>query len=216
MVGEIRDTETAELAVQAALTGHLVLSTLHTNSASASVPRLVDMGLETYLLAPTLQMLVGQRLPRTICPHCVEAYEATESEIQQVMSVLNWRNFDIIKYLKDKAKKQSTGESAVDDRLNRRITSPPPGAMKSNPKFYLYRGKGCEKCQGTGYGGRTGIFEVLPVSERISKMILDNSPASGIQRQAEDEGMVTMLQDGFMKAIEAITTIDEVLRVARE
>lgn len=177
MVGEIRDTETAELAIQAALTGHLVFSTLHTNSASGALPRMLDMGAEPYLLASTITAIVAQRVVRTICLSCKKPYQpeaAIEADMKNVLGKL-WTD-----------------------------------------KTSFARGAGCSECGNTGYRGRIGVFEVLPVSEKIGRLILEHSPASEIENQAVSEGMITMKQDGYMKALEGITTIEEVLRVAQE
>lgn len=185
MVGEVRDSETAGLAIQAALTGHLVFSTLHTNSASGSLPRLLDMGAETFLLASSIIEVMAQRVVRKICTNCKESYEPPE---------VIWE--DIKKVLGPLLVKE---EHITTDR---------------KPK--LYKGKGCEKCGDSGYEGRIGIFEVLPVSERIGRLILERQPAIEIEKQAITEGMLTMKQDGYMKVVEGITTIEEILRVAQD
>ncbi len=182
MVGEIRDEETAELAVQAALTGHLVFSTLHTNSAAGALPRMLDMKAEPYLLASTMTCIVGQRVARKICSVCRKPYDpavAVEEDIRKVLGKL-FPNTDPTKRLQ------------------------------------LYKGEGCEQCGGTGYKGRMGIYEVLPMTERVGRLILERSAASDIENQAVNEGMVTMKQDGYLKVVEGVTTIDEVLRVAQE
>ena len=179
MVGEIRDKETTELAIQAALTGHLVFSTVHTNNAAGALPRLIDLGAETFLLASTMNAVMAQRVVRTICPDCKEEYEASAP---------------VVKQIKDTLGKLFNGESPVK----------------------LYRGKGCDKCGNTGYLGRTGIFELLQVSEKVGRLILERTAAEELQKAAEDAGMVTIVQDGFMKALEGVTTIEEVLRVAEE
>jgi len=177
MVGEIRDVETAELAVQAALTGHLVFSTLHTNSAAGALPRLLDMKAEPYLLASSILCVMAQRVVRQICLTCREEYQPPLEVIEGIKKVL--------------------GHLYV---------------PKDKPT--LYKGKGCETCNDTGYLGRIGIYEVLPVSEKISRLILERSPTSQVEKQAIEEGMITMTQDGYLKALEGITTIEEVLRVS--
>lgn len=179
MVGEIRDVETAELAIQAALTGHLVFSTLHTNSAAGALPRLLDMEAEPYLLASSVICVIGQRVVRRICPHCKVEYEASK-EIRE----------DI-----------------------KRILGP---LYSKKDKLMISKGKGCDHCNDTGYLGRVGIYEILPISEKVGRLILEKAPASKIEKQAREEGMITMLQDGYLKVIENITTIEEVLRVSRE
>jgi type IV pilus assembly protein PilB len=215
MVGEIRDGETARLAVQAALTGQLVLSTLHTNNAAGALPRLLDMGIEPYLIASTVQCVVAQRLPRTICQHCREAYLAPPEVVNDIKTVLNWRNFSLLTYLKEKAKYNNEADPFASPPRPT-VTPPPDTASEETPQIYLYRGKGCEKCDGNGYTGRVGIFEVMHVSEKIAKMIMEHKTAAEIQNKAIEEGMVTMMQDGYLKAIEGVTTIEETLRVARD
>jgi len=180
MVGEIRDQETAGLAIQAALTGHLVFSTLHTNSASGALPRLLDMKAEPYLLASSMISVVGQRVVRKICVHCKEEYQPPAEVIE-----------DIKKVLGSLFPQESKG-------------------------IKLYRGRKCSECNDTGYSGRIGIFEVLPVNEKIGRLILERAPASKLEVQAKEDGMVTMTQDGYLKAMEGVTTIEEVLRVSRD
>ncbi len=179
LVGEIRDQETADLAVQASLTGHLVFSTLHTNDASGALPRLLDMGAEPYLLASSITAIVAQRVVRKIHDECKTPYVPELKVVEQIKAALGplWRSSNDVK---------------------------------------LYKGRGDPKCSNSGYYGRVGVFEVLPVSEKVSRLILERSPASAIDKVARDEGMITMKQDGFMKVVEGVTTIDEVLRVAQE
>jgi type IV pilus assembly protein PilB len=199
MVGEVRDGETAELAIHAALTGHLVLSTLHTNSAAGAIPRLLDMGVENFLLASTVNVIVAQRLCRKICQNCKTEYEAPE-EVKQDF--------------------ERTLDSIINSKI---ILSKDPEVAKDikeflaskNGKLMLHKGKGCEKCGGVGYKGRIGIFEVLPVTEAVSRQALDNSPATKIQSIAVEEGMVTLIQDGYLRVLEGLTTLEEVLRVAK-
>lgn len=182
LVGEIRDSETTGLAIHAALTGHLVFSTLHTNDASGAPPRLLDLGAEAFLLASSLNCVVGQRICRRICPACKEFYEPPSEIGEDIKNVLG--------KLFPKKEKES--------------------------KLKLYRGSGCDECNKTGYLGRIGIFEVLPVSEKIARLILEHSTAGEIEKQAKEEGMVTMKQDGYLKALEGITSLEEVLRVAQD
>ena len=176
MVGEIRDTETAELAIQASLTGHLVFSTLHTNSAAGALPRLQDMEMEPFLMASSMTCIVGQRVTRKICEHCKESYTPLQEVVEDIRQVL--------------------------------------GPLLTKTSFELYRGKKCQECNGTGYSGRVGIFEVLPITEKIGKLILEQAPSSQINEQAIANGMIEMKQDGYMKVVEGITTLEEVLRVA--
>lgn len=181
MVGEIRDKETTELAIQASLTGHLVFSTLHTNNAAGALPRLLDMGAEPYLVSSTVTCIVGQRVVRKICDTC-RAPKATTVEIITKL-------------------KQVLGKLY-------------PAA--NGQKVSLFEGKGCKECNKTGYLGRIGIFEVLLVSENVGRMILGRIPSQEIENSAVGDGMITMKQDGFLKVIEGVTTIEEVLRVAEE
>ena len=171
LVGEIRDLETAEIAIQASLTGHLVFSTLHTNNAASSVTRLIDMGIEPFLITSTLDAVVGQRLVRTICPVCKISYSPTDEELQ---------DFDMTR-----------------DQV-------------SDISFSI--GKGCEECAHTGYKGRIGIFELLPVSEPVRDLILERASADEINRLAVQEGMQSMRQDGWLKICMGLTTIEEVAR----
>ena len=183
MVGEIRDAETTDLAIQAALTGHLVFSTLHTNNASGALPRLLDMGAEPYLVSSALNAVVAQRVVRRICNYCKEAYEPPEPIIADIKQVLG-KLFPI-------------------------------GLIKDD-KMSLYRGKGCSECSGTGYQSRIGIYEVLPIDEKISRLVLEHATSNEVEAKAVEEGMITMKQDGYLKVTEGITTIEEVLRVAQD
>lgn len=184
MVGEIRDAETTELAIQAALTGHLVFSTLHTNDAAGALPRLLDMGAEPFLLASTMTAVVAQRIVRRIHESCKTEYAAKQEIIEEMKAVLGplWP-----------AKLEGDGTGVK-----------------------LYKGTGDAEDGNTGYMGRIGIFEVMPVSEKISHLILERQAASAIETQAKEEGMITMKQDGYLKVLEGISTHEEVLRVAQE
>jgi type IV pilus assembly protein PilB len=186
MVGEIRDTETAELAVNAALTGHLVFSTLHTNDASGAAPRMMDMGVEPFLLTSALTCVVAQRVLRKVCPHCFQEIEIPREIEPEVKATLG----PIYGMIEERWKKE--------------------GKKITVPKIV-----GCDKCNNTGYLGRIAIYEVMPISEKISKLIVEKASASDIQKQAISEGMLTMKQDGYVKVLEGITTVDEVLRVAQ-
>ena len=176
MIGEIRDLETAQIAAQAALTGHLVLSTLHTNSAAGSVTRLLDMGLEDYLLASTLNGISAQRLLRTLCTHCREPNPALD-DIAEQMGLARFANGEPIQ---------------------------------------LYRPVGCSRCSGTGYYGRTGISEMLVMTDEIRKLVLHREDMGAIQRAAVAAGMRTLYEDGMCKVVRGITSLEEVLRVTRE
>jgi len=181
LVGEIRDKETTELAIQASLTGHLVFSTLHTDSASGALPRLIDMGAETFLLASTINATMGQRIARKICSHCKIEYAPPPEIIEEMRKVLG------------------------------------PLMPKSNgAPVKLFKGSGCEVCGHSGFLGRVGIYEVMAISEGIAKLILERKDSTTIETKAKEEGMITMKQDGYLKVLSGVTTIDEILRVAQE
>jgi len=212
MVGEIRDQETAELAIQASLTGHLVLSTLHTNSAPAAIPRLLDMGMEPYLLASTIRVLAAQRLPRKVCAHCIQAVPVSPEELEALTKELaSIKNFDLVKYTTQviTAKKMKAEDGSA-------VLKVPESGSDGKPVIYVYRGAGCDRCGGSGYSGRIGIFEVLDVTDKISRMIMENVTAQDIENEAKENGMITMIQDGYLKALEGVTTIEEVMRVSKE
>ncbi len=215
MVGEIRDKETAELAVQASLTGHLVLATLHTNSAAGALPRLLDMEIEPFLLASTINITAGQRLVRTICPHCKEKYVAPEPVVEKIHQVLQGlKGFDKYSFPKKDNPTAVAGEVSTQDP-----SKVPTGEVikqqevKGSEQVMLFRGRGCNQCNETGYLGRMAIFEVMKFNEKIGKLVMEHRSASNIEQVAIEDGMITMIQDGFMKALEGTTTIEEVLRV---
>jgi type II secretory ATPase GspE/PulE/Tfp pilus assembly ATPase PilB-like protein len=184
MVGEIRDLETAEIAIQAALTGHLVLSTIHTNDAAGTVPRFLSMGAKPYLLAPALNAMIGQRLVRKICQKCKHEVKLDDEILKRVKDLLN--------------------ELLEEDKK---------GIDFNNLKFY--QGDGCEACQGIGYKGRIGIYEVLTMNKEIEKLILGGAASEYDMRDnAKKNGMITMVQDGLLKAIEGITSVEEIFRVS--
>lgn len=214
MVGEIRDSETAQLAVQASLTGHLVLSTLHTNSAAAAIPRLVDMGIEPYLLASTIRTVAAQRLPRRVCKNCAQAYPVTPEVLRNINEVMSTiKGFDLVSYLN---RLVASKNSEISEKPEGNFLKAPEIGPDGVPVIYLYKGAGCDFCGGTGYAGRIGIFEVLDVTEKISRMIMEDVTDSDIKDVAIEQGMITMVQDGYLKALEGITTIEEVLRVSKE
>ncbi|MGH2399312.1 MAG: GspE/PulE family protein, partial [bacterium] len=172
MVGEIRDRETAETAIQASLTGHLVLSTIHTNDAPSATTRLIDMGIEPFLITSSLTGVLAQRLARMICSNCKESY---------VPPV---------------------------EALHRLSLQPEEGE-----EIVFYRGKGCDRCKGSGYKGRTGIFELMVMTDTLRDLILKGASAIQLRDLAITEGMKTLREDGILKVLEGITTIDELLRV---
>ncbi|KKQ75390.1 MAG: type II secretion system protein E [Candidatus Woesebacteria bacterium GW2011_GWB1_38_5b] len=179
LVGEIRDHETADLAIQASLTGHLVFSTLHTNDASGALPRLLDMGAEPFLLASSMTCIVAQRVLRRIDANSKQEYKPDPKIIEDMKNVL--------------------GSLWPKDR-----------------EIKLYRGIPAAENNNSGYLGRVAVFEVMPITEKISRLILERSASSAIEKQAKEEGMITLKQDGYLKVLEGITTIEEVLRVAQE
>jgi type IV pilus assembly protein PilB len=171
MVGEIRDKETAQISIQASLTGHLVFSTLHTNDAPGAVTRLIDMGIEPFLITSTLEAVVGQRLVRLLCPKCKEAYTPSEYELSQIN------------------------------------LSPEDAAAKT-----FYRAKGCRECNDIGYKGRTGIFEMLLMTDKIRDSIMNKAHTARIRKIAIEEGMRTLREDGLLRIYDGLTTIEEVVR----
>ncbi|MBI4215610.1 MAG: type II/IV secretion system protein [Parcubacteria group bacterium] len=182
MVGEVRDHETAGISINAALTGHLVLSTLHTNDAPTTLPRLIDMKVEPFLVASSVNLAIAQRLVRKICPKCIMSYEVMGKQLTDLKRVIDFK----------------------------KILGQVPG------KLLLYKGKGCSVCKHSGYIGRVAIFEVLELSDDIKELIMKQANAHELRKQAVGGGMITMMEDGILKVINGITTVDEVLRVAME
>lgn len=176
MIGEIRDLETAQIAVQSALTGHLVLSTVHTNDAPSTVNRLLDMGVEDYLLTSTVTGILAQRLVRTLCSHCKEPYPALPELVEQ----MNLRKFV------------------------------PHGPIT------LWHARGCPQCAKTGYMGRMGIIEMMPMTDPLRSLVMKHATAAELRTEAVRGGMLTMYEDGLRKALRGVTTFEEVLRVTRE
>jgi type IV pilus assembly protein PilB len=197
MVGEIRDEETASIAINAALTGHLVLATLHTNDAATTLPRLLEMGVEGFLVAATTNAVVAQRLVRTVCQQCKEEYEV-ESGVLDEMSKKAGIKYNILESF---------------DTLVQ--TFPELAAKKTAKGFILTKGKGCEHCSNTGFSGRLSISEVIDITDKVKDVILRNGNASEIEKIAEEEGMIPMFKDGLIKILKGTTTIEEVLRVMR-
>jgi len=183
LVGEIRDKETTQLAIQAALTGHLVFSTLHTNDAATAIPRLIDLGGEPFLIASVLNVSMGQRIVRKICQNCKESFTPTP-EVQQ----------------------------SIKTELSNLL----PKQYQDGQPLRLARGRGCEECNHSGYIGRIGIFEILNITPGLNDLVLKQSSAQEITRQAVKEGMILMKQDGYLKALAGITTLEEIMRVTEE
>jgi type IV pilus assembly protein PilB len=195
MVGEIRDKETAEIAIHAAMTGHLVLSTLHTNDAPTTLPRLMDMDVPPFLVAFTANIIVAQRLVRKICEHCREELKLDAKTIGQLEKLLGKvKLLPLLGSQKIKLK----------------------GKEKTLQSMTFFRGNGCRRCSETGYKGRIGIYEVMDIDEGIEKKINQRATADEIANHARDHGMITIFQDGIIKAKQGLTTIEEVLRVTRE
>jgi general secretion pathway protein E len=170
MVGEIRDEETAENAVQAALTGHLVLSTLHTNDTPSSIPRLLDLGVPPYLVSATVAGIIAQRLLRKVCSHCKVPRELTDEERE---------------YLQ----------------------------LHHQRKIMVMEGAGCKECRGTGYKGRTGVFEVLEITDRVKGLISEKVDLAELVRAAEEDGFATLRQLAIRKMLEGVTTYDEIVSI---
>lgn len=184
MVGEIRDRETADIAINAALTGHIVLSTLHTNDSGGAIPRLLDMGIEPFLITSSLNAIIGQRLCRKICEKCRKETNLKPEDVDAVKKEIE--------------------------------TMPEPEKSETKKSSKFFKGEGCDACSNSGYNGRIGIFEILSLSEPIKQLTLKRASTSDIMTQAKSEGLITMKQDGILKALHGLTTIEEVWRVARD
>ncbi|HUD03299.1 MAG TPA: GspE/PulE family protein [Patescibacteria group bacterium] len=218
MVGEIRDTETAGLAVQAALTGHLVFATLHTNNAATCLPRLLDMSVEPFLIASTVRAVVGQRLVRKLCPNCRESYvpdTATIKQIEESFGINDALPMKRIHELEAKALEGGIGKTTLAS-TNPKSTAPLSTSETKILKLWKTHEDGCDECNHNGYRGRMGIYESLNNSPEIQKMIVSNATSEVIQNQAVKEGMLTMQLDGFIKALRGQTSIEEILRVTSE
>lgn len=186
MVGEIRDDETANLAIHAALTGHIVLSTLHTSNTLGVIPRLVDMGVEAFLIPPTLSIAIAQRLARKLCPYC-----------------------------RKKVKPNAEAKKIIDEELGK-IPDAAKKEIKIPADIYVYEPVGCKKCSMMGYSGRIGIFEILEMTSELAAVVIKDTSEAAIMEEARRQGMITMKQDGVLKAIEGVTSLEEVVRVAEE
>ena len=187
MVGEIRDEETASLAIHAALTGHIVLSTLHTSNSLGVIPRLIDMGVEKFLLPPTLNVAMAQRLVRKLCPHCKEKIKAPKEVEERILREL--------KEMPESSRKE----------------------IKIGKEIEIYKPKGCKRCNNLGYSGRIGIFEILEMTRSLEEIIIsEEASESKIAEEAERQGMITMRQDGVLKVLSGLTSFEEILRVAED
>lgn len=194
MVGEIRDVETAEIAIHAAMTGHLVLSTLHTNDAVSTLPRLQDMGIASFLIASTTNLIIAQRLVRKICTNCIYSYNLTKENIKELEQRYNIESL-LTTLVKEKV------IDSVDIPLS---------------ELLFYRGKGCKQCNNNGYKGRIGIYETLEITPDIQKLIMQKASAHELFEAAKKQNMLTLFEDGIIKAKNGITTIEEIIRVTKE
>jgi type IV pilus assembly protein PilB len=211
MVGEIRDGETANLGVQAALTGHLVFSTLHTNNAATCLPRLLDMGIEPFLIASTVRVVIGQRLVRRLCPVCKESYKPEEAEVKMINQMFGiGKDEDAMQQMHELEKVAAS--QGIGSDIGEELSS----TEKSLTRLYRAKNGGCDECNLAGYRGRMGIYETLFNSNEVQKLIVSNATSNEIQAQAIREGMMTMQVDGFIKALRGQTSIEEILRVTRE
>jgi type IV pilus assembly protein PilB len=213
MVGEIRDVETAGLAVQAALTGHLVFATLHTNNAATCLPRLLDMGIEPFLIASTVRAVVGQRLVRRLCIDCRESYAPDAATIKQIAEIFKTDQAAVMSYVHDLEKQALAGGVGVGSKGKSAKTDDPSTTPSKITRLWKVHEDGCETCGHTGYKGRIGIYEVLANSQDVQKLIVANATSGDIQNQAIKEGMVIMQLDGFVKALRGQTSLEEILRV---
>jgi type IV pilus assembly protein PilB len=206
MVGEIRDLETGGIAIKAALTGHLVLSTLHTNSAPETVTRLLDMGLEPFNVASALNLILAQRLLRRICPNCKEKYDVSDEELDaaKVKRTTPVKALRLTQAALDSARERATEEAkpylekvTVDSKIG---------------DLPFFRGKGCDKCAGTGLKGRQGVYEVMAMTPSVRKTVMQNAGATEIKEAAIADGMLTLRMDAWMKVMKGITTMEQMIR----
>jgi type IV pilus assembly protein PilB len=213
MVGEIRDSETAGLGVQAALTGHLVLSTLHTNNASTCLPRLLDMGIEPFLIASTVRAVIGQRLVRRLCIVCRERIDPDAAQLNGIIKMFKLDDPKImLKYHELEKQAASEGIGKTEEGKESELSTTDKGIVH----LWKPHEGGCDACNHNGFKGRVGIYEALDNSEEIQELIVGNSTSEKIQVEAIVEGMITMQMDGFIKALRGITAVEEILRVTRE
>jgi len=217
MVGEIRDSETADLAIQAALTGHLVFSTLHTNNAATSLPRLLEMNIEPFLIASTVRIAVAQRLVRKLCPDCREPYEPDQAILTRIAKTfaLDAAAMKHLHELESEALAAGIGAKDV-SKINKNSTIELTTTEKTIAKLWKAHEDGCNNCEHTGYHGRMGIYEVLANSSGIQQLIVTASTSEAIEKKAIEEGMITMQIDGLVKALRGQTTLEEILRVTAE
>ncbi len=223
MVGEIRDGETAGLGVQAALTGHLVFSTLHTNNAATCLPRLLEMGIEPFLIASTVRVVVGQRLVRRLCSNCRENYAPDAAQLKQLSHSFKLEGNSTMEHIHEleiKALADGIGSSKTIANVAKTKTTTSSDDLSTTTtavnRLWKAHDDGCDACNHSGYKGRIGIYEVLHNSEAVQQLIVANSTSDNIQDAAIKEGMITMQLDGFIKALRGETTIEEILRVTSQ
>jgi general secretion pathway protein E len=202
LVGEIRDQETAEIASHASMTGHLVLSTLHTNDAASAVTRLVEMDIEPFLVRSTVAAILAQRLVRLLCPHCKEAYQATAYELEQIGI--------------DPERTRRRDERVLSPRYVAHGANYQPIGWRGAERPTLYRPKGCDRCDNKGFTGRFGIYELLVADDVVGRLVLDNADARTIKRAAQGQGMDTLRDDGARKVLEGKTTVEEVVAATQD
>lgn len=219
MVGEIRDGETADLAVQAALTGHLVFSTLHTNNAATCLPRLLDMGVEPFLIASTVRVVVGQRLVRRLCVDCRQSFAPDDTvlkSLEKVFRLVENGGPKRFHELEEQALADGIGTPVGGKDAKNKDSGELSTSASAITRLWKANDQGCEHCNHTGYKGRIGIYEVLTNSANIQKMIVANGTSENIEKAATEEHMLTMQLDGFVKALRGQTTIEEVMRVTAQ
>lgn len=215
MVGEVRDGETADLAVQAALTGHLVFTTLHTNNAATCLPRLLDMGVEPFLIASTVRVVIGQRLVRRLCPDCREDYVPDAGVLERITTTLNLKTPDAFVRMHELEQQALAAGIGIEkaSSTNKRSSAEPGTSDKAIVKLWKAHEDGCDNCNHTGYRGRIGVYEVLHNNNAIQKCIVSNATSEALEAQAIADGMITMQIDGFIKALRGQTTLEEIMRV---
>jgi general secretion pathway protein E len=202
LVGEIRDKETAEIAIHASMTGHLVLSTLHTNDAASAVTRLVEMEIEAFLVRSTVAAILAQRLVRLLCPHCKEPYQASAFELEQIGI--------------DPERTRKRDERVLSPRYMVHGVKYDPIGWRGGERPTFYRSKGCDRCDNKGFTGRFGIYELLIADDVVGRLVLDNADARTIKRAAQGQGMDTLRDDGARKVLEGKTTVEEVVAATQD
>ncbi len=218
MVGEIRDSETADLAVQSALTGHLVFSTLHTNNAATTLPRLLDMNIEPFLIASTIRAVVGQRLVRCLCTECREFYQPDKATLNQLAYIFQINSPQVMHYVNQLEQQALTAGLGVDTNVEHKESETRTLSTTENNIHRLWKAHdgGCDRCNHTGYKGRIGIYEILSASSAIQNLIIKGATSEEIQNKAIEENMITMQLDGFVKVLRGLTSVEEILRVTVE